>query len=163
MIPFCRSPGEGEKVLAEMKSHGLVRGEQGLEVYVMCELPTNVLRAEEFARIFDGFSIGSNDLTQMVLGVDRDSSVVSHLFDERDPAVLKMLHMAIEGAKKSGRPIGICGQAPSDFPEISQLLVNEGISSISVTPDSVIKTIHVVSAAEKARSENSSSPQGIRL
>lgn len=163
MIPFCRTPGEGEKVLAEMKNHGLVRGEQGLEVYVMCELPANVLRAEEFARIFDGFSIGSNDLTQMVLGVDRDSSVVSHLFDERDPAVLKMLHMAIDGAKKSGRPIGICGQAPSDFPEISQLLVNEGINSISVTPDSVIKTIHVVSAVEKSRNESSSSPQVKRL
>lgn len=163
MIPFCRTPGEGEKVLAEMKNHGLVRGEQGLEVYVMCELPANVLRAEEFARIFDGFSIGSNDLTQMVLGVDRDSSVVSHLFDERDPAVLKMLHMAIDGAKKSGRQIGICGQAPSDFPEISQLLVNEGISSISVTPDSVIKTIHVVSAVEKSRNESSSSPQVKRL
>lgn len=163
MIPFCRTPGEGEKVLAEMKNHGLVRGEQGLEVYVMCELPANVLRAEEFARIFDGFSIGSNDLTQMVLGVDRDSSVVSHLFDERDPAVLKMLHMAIDGAKKSGRQIGICGQAPSDFPEISQLLVNEGINSISVTPDSVIKTIHVVSAVEKSRNESSSSPQVKRL
>ncbi|MBK9324254.1 MAG: phosphoenolpyruvate synthase [Bdellovibrionaceae bacterium] len=163
MIPFCRTPGEGEKVLAEMKNHGLVRGEQGLEVYVMCELPANVLRAEEFARIFDGFSIGSNDLTQMVLGVDRDSSVVSHLFDERDPAVLKMLHMAIDGAKKSGRPIGICGQAPSDFPEISQLLVNEGINSISVTPDSVIKTIQVVSAVEKSRNESSSSPQVKRL
>lgn len=163
MVPFCRSPEEGEKVLAEMKSHGLARGEQGLEIYVMCELPANVLRAEEFARIFDGFSIGSNDLTQMVLGVDRDSSVVSHLFNERDPAVLKMLHMAIDGAKKSGRPIGICGQAPSDFPEISQLLVNEGINSISVTPDSVIKTIHVVSAVENARNESSSSPQAKRL
>jgi pyruvate,water dikinase len=151
MIPFCRSPEEGEKVLTEMKRHGLVRGENGLEVYVMSELPSNVLRAEDFARIFDGFSIGSNDLTQMVLGVDRDSSVISHLFDERDPAVLKMLHMAIEGAKKSGRPIGICGQAPSDYPEISQILIQEGISSISVTPDAVLKTFHVVLAAEKER------------
>ena len=150
MIPFCRSPEEGLKVLAEMKRHGLVRGEKGLEIYVMSELPTNVLRAEDFGKIFDGFSIGSNDLTQMVLGVDRDSSVISHLFDERDPAVLKMLRMAIEGAKKSGRPIGICGQAPSDYPEISELLVQAGISSISVTPDAVLKTIHVVLDAEKA-------------
>ena len=156
MIPFCRSPEEGEKVLAEMKQHGLVRGQNGLEIYVMSELPSNVLRADEFAQVFDGFSIGSNDLTQMVLGVDRDSSVISHLFDERDPAVLKMLHMAIEGAKKSGRPIGICGQAPSDYPEISRLLVEEGISSISVTPDAVFKTIQVVSDIEKNRGATSS-------
>ncbi len=149
MIPFCRSPEEGEKVLAEMKSHGLVRGENGLEIYVMSELPSNVLRAEDFGKIFDGFSIGSNDLTQMVLGVDRDSSVISHLFNERDPAVLKMLEMAIKGAKKSNRPIGICGQAPSDYPEISKLLVQADISSISVTPDAVLKTIHVVLDAEK--------------
>ncbi len=149
MIPFCRSPEEGEKVLTQMKSNGLVRGENGLEIYVMSELPANVLRAEDFARIFDGFSIGSNDLTQMVLGVDRDSSVISHLFDERDPAVLKMLRMAIDGAKKSSRPIGICGQAPSDYPEISKLLVEEGISSISVTPDAVFKTIHMVLDVEK--------------
>ena len=149
MIPFCRSPEEGEKVLTEMKRHGLIRGENGLEIYVMSELPANVLRAEDFARIFDGFSIGSNDLTQMVLGVDRDSSAVSHLFDERDPAVLKMLRMAIEEAKKSGRPIGICGQAPSDYPEISKILVEEGINSISVTPDAVFKTIHVVLDVEK--------------
>lgn len=144
MIPFCRSSEEGEKVLAEMKNHGLVRGENGLEVYVMSELPSNVLRAEAFGKIFDGFSIGSNDLTQMVLGVDRDSSVISHLFDERDPAVLKMLDMAIDGAKKLNRPIGICGQAPSDYPEISKLLVRNGITSISVTPDAVLKTIRVV-------------------
>lgn len=149
MVPFCRSPEEGEKVLAEMKRHNLVRGENGLEVYVMSELPSNVLRAEDFGKIFDGFSIGSNDLTQMTLGVDRDSAVVSHLFDERDPAVLKMLHLAIDGAKKSKRPIGICGQAPSDYPEISRFLVQEGISSISITPDAVLKTIHAVLDAEK--------------
>ncbi|MGZ3748896.1 MAG: phosphoenolpyruvate synthase, partial [Pseudobdellovibrionaceae bacterium] len=151
MVPFCRSPEEGEKVLAEMKRQGLVRGENGLEVYVMCEIPTNVLRAEDFARVFDGFSIGSNDLTQMVLGVDRDSSVVSSLFDERDPAVLKMLHMAIEGAKKFHRPIGICGQAPSDYPEISKFLVEEGINSISVTPDVVMRTFQIVFNAESGR------------
>lgn len=149
MIPFCRSPEEGEKVLLEMKKHGLVRGENGLEIYVMSELPSNVLRAEAFGKIFDGFSIGSNDLTQMVLGVDRDSSVISHLFDERDPAVLKMLEMAIHGAKATNRPIGICGQAPSDYPEISKLLVQSGISSISVTPDAVLKTIKVVLDAEE--------------
>jgi pyruvate, water dikinase len=149
MIPFCRSPEEGEKVLAEMKLHGLVRGENGLEVYVMSELPSNVLRAEEFGLIFDGFSIGSNDLTQMTLGVDRDSSVISHLFNERDPAILKMLTMAIEGAQKSERPIGICGQAPSDYPEIAEFLVQNGINSVSVTPDAVLKTIHVVLEAEK--------------
>jgi len=149
MIPFCRSPEEGEKVLDEMKSHGLIRGVNGLEIYVMSELPSNVLRAEDFGKIFDGFSIGSNDLTQMVLGVDRDSSVISHLFDERDPAVLKMLELAIKGAKKLNRPIGICGQAPSDYPEISKLLVEAEINSISVTPDAVLKTIHVVLDAEK--------------
>lgn len=149
MIPFCRSPEEGEKVLAEMKLHGLVRGESGLEVYVMSELPSNVLRAEEFGRLFDGFSIGSNDLTQMTLGVDRDSAIISHLFDERDPSVLKMIDMAIAGAKKTNRPIGICGQAPSDYPEMSRHLVKEGIGSISVTPDAVFKTIQVVSGIEK--------------
>lgn len=163
MIPFCRSPEEGKKVLSEMKKHGLVRGENGLEVYVMSELPSNVLRAEDFALIFDGFSIGSNDLTQMTLGVDRDSSVVSHLFDERDPAVLKMLHMAIVGAKKSVRPIGICGQAPSDYPEISRLLVHEGIDSISVTPDAVLKTIHVVLEVEKELGIKSPAKEGSRL
>lgn len=150
MIPFCRSPEEGENILNEMKRHGLVRGENGLEIYVMSELPSNVLRAEDFGKIFDGFSIGSNDLTQMVLGVDRDSSVISHLFDERDPAVLKMLRMAIAGARKANRPIGICGQAPSDYPEISKLLVQAKISSISVTPDAVLKTIHVVIDAENS-------------
>jgi pyruvate,water dikinase len=149
MIPFCRSPEEGEKVLTEMKNHGLIRGENALEVYVMSELPANVLRAADFGKIFDGFSIGSNDLTQMVLGVDRDSSVISHLFDERDPAVLEMLKLAIEGAKRADRPIGICGQAPSDYPEISKILVQSKINSISVTPDAVLKTIQIVSDAEK--------------
>lgn len=153
MIPFCRSPEEGRKVLEEMKRNGLVRGENSLEIYVMSELPANVLRADEFADIFDGFSIGSNDMTQMVLGVDRDSGAISHLFNERDASVLKMLKMAISEAKKASRPIGICGQAPSDYPEISQLLVNEGISSISVTPDAVLNTIRVVSDAEKLRHE----------
>lgn len=149
MVPFCRTPKEGEKVLQEMKRNGLVRDGNGLDVYVMSELPANVICADDFARLFDGFSIGSNDLTQLVLGVDRDSSEISQLFDERDPAVLKMIVMAIESAKKSRRPIGICGQAPSDYPEISRLLVNEGIDSISVTPDAVFKTIRTVLDAEK--------------
>lgn len=149
MIPFCRSPEEGRKVIQEMAHNGLVRGENNLEVYVMSEIPSNVLRAPEFAEIFDGFSIGSNDLTQMVLGVDRDSSILSNLFNEKDPSVLKMLKMAIVAAKTSERPIGICGQAPSDYPEISELLVKEGITSISVTADAVLKTINLVSETEK--------------
>jgi pyruvate,water dikinase len=148
MVPFCRSPEEGRKVLQEMANHGLVRGENGLEVYVMSELPANVILAEDFARIFDGFSIGSNDLTQMVLGVDRDSAVINGLFDERNPAVLKMIEMAITAARSTGRPIGICGQAPSDFPEISRFLVDQGISSISVTSDALLRTLQIVSNAE---------------
>lgn len=149
MIPFCRSPEEGKKVIDEMKIHGLIQGEKGLEVYVMSELPSNILRTNEFAEIFDGFSIGSNDLTQMVLGVDRDSSAISHLFDERDLSVLKMLKMAITEAHKAEKPIGICGQAPSDYPEITKLLVEEGITSISVTPDAVMKTMNMIVETEK--------------
>lgn len=148
MIPFCRSPEEGMKVIKEMELNNLKRSENGLKVFVMSELPANILRADEFADIFDGFSIGSNDLTQMVLGVDRDSSVISHLFNERDPAVLKMLKMAIAAAKNKNRTIGICGQAPSDYPEISKLLVQAGIDSVSVTADAVLNTIRVVSKAE---------------
>ncbi|NJM10189.1 MAG: phosphoenolpyruvate synthase, partial [Bdellovibrionaceae bacterium] len=148
MVPFCRSPEEGRKVLEEMKRHGLARGDNGLEVYVMSELPANALRGKDFARIFDGFSIGSNDLTQMVLGVDRDSEVISHLFDERDPAVFEMLRLCVGAARESGKPIGICGQAPSDYPEMCQFLVEAGISSISVTPDSVLKTIQTVLESE---------------
>lgn len=150
MVPFCRSPEEGRRVLEEMKRNGLSQGENGLEIYVMSELPANALRGKDFAEIFDGFSIGSNDLTQMVLGVDRDSDVISGLFDERDPAVLEMLRMAIAAAKKASRPIGICGQAPSDYPEMCRFLVEAGINSISVTPDAVLKTIRVVLDAEKA-------------
>jgi pyruvate,water dikinase len=140
MIPFCRTPAEGQKVLDEMAKHGLVQGENGLQVYVMCELPSNVILAEEFCQLFDGFSIGSNDLTQLTLGLDRDSGLVSHLFDERDPAVLKMIKRVITIAKKQGRKIGICGQAPSDYPDFAQFLVKLGINSISLNPDSVLKT-----------------------
>ena len=141
MIPFCRTPDEGRKVLAEMEKHGLKRGENGLEVYVMCEIPSNVILADEFSQVFDGFSIGSNDLTQLTLGLDRDSSLVAHIFDERNEAVKSMIHMMIQRAKANNRKIGICGQAPSDYPEFAKFLVQEGIDSISLNPDSVLKTM----------------------
>jgi pyruvate,water dikinase len=139
MIPFCRRVEEAEKVMDEMAKNGLKRGENGLEVYIMCEIPNNVILIDEFSRYFDGFSIGSNDLTQLVLGVDRDSVLVAHDFDERDPGVLKIVSMSIQGAKRNGRHIGLCGQAPSDFPEFAEFLVEEGIDSISLNPDSVMK------------------------
>jgi pyruvate,water dikinase len=138
MIPFCRRLREAEDVLAAMARHGLERGKDGLEVYVMCEIPNNVIQVDAFACLFDGFSIGSNDLTQLVLGVDRDSDLVAFDFDERDPGVLEMLRQAIAGAKRNGRHVGICGQAPSDYPEIARYLVQEGIDSISLNPDSVV-------------------------
>jgi len=148
MIPFCRTVDEGRKVLAEMAKHGLRRGEEGLEIYIMCELPSNVIQAEAFAEIFDGFSIGSNDLTQLTLGVDRDSEIVAHLFDERDPAVMDSLAAAIKRVKAAGRKIGICGQAPSDYPEIAEFLVKQGIDSISLNPDSVLKTVSRIAEVE---------------
>jgi pyruvate,water dikinase len=127
-------------VLEEMAQHGLVRGENGLQVYVMCELPNNVILADEFSQVFDGFSIGSNDLTQLTLGIDRDSALVAHLFDERSTGVKRMVKMAIQTAKEHGRKIGICGQGPSDYPEFARFLVEQGIDSISLNPDTVIKT-----------------------
>jgi pyruvate,water dikinase len=127
-------------VEAEMARHGLRRGEDGLELYVMCEIPSNVVRAEAFAEIFDGFSIGSNDLTRLTLGVDRDSGLVAHLFDERDPAVKALIATVIRAATAQGRKIGICGQAPSDYPEFAQFLVEQGIDSISLNPGAVMKT-----------------------
>ena len=141
MIPFCRTPEEGRKVLAEMEKHGLKRGENGLEVYVMCEIPSNVILADEFSQVFDGFSIGSNDLTQLTLGLDRDSSLVAHIFDERNEAVKSMICTIIQRAKANGRKIGICGQAPSDYPEFAKFLVEQDIDSISLNPDSVLKTM----------------------
>jgi pyruvate, water dikinase len=144
MIPFCRTPEEGRKVLAEMAKHGLHRGENGLQVYVMCEIPSNVILADEFSQIFDGFSIGSNDLTQLTLGLDRDSALVAHIFDERNPAVKDTIRIVIEKAKRNGRKIGICGQAPSDYPEFARFLLELGIDSISLNPDSVIKTYQIL-------------------
>ncbi|WOD41729.1 phosphoenolpyruvate synthase [Nodosilinea sp. E11] len=140
MVPFCRTPDEGRRVLEEMAKHGLVRGENGLQVYVMCELPNNVVLADEFSQVFDGFSIGSNDLTQLTLGLDRDSALVAHLFDERSTGVKRMVKMAIQTAKEYHRKIGICGQGPSDYPEFARFLVEQGIDSISLNPDTVIKT-----------------------
>jgi pyruvate,water dikinase len=140
MVPFCRTPEEGRKVIETMKEFGLVQGENGLEVYVMCEIPSNVISADAFADIFDGFSIGSNDLTQLTLGLDRDSDLVAHIFDERNPAVKTLVKMVIDVAKRRGRKIGICGQAPSDFPEFATFLVECGIDSISLIPDTAVKT-----------------------
>ncbi|ETA69125.1 MAG: pyruvate, water dikinase [Methanolobus sp.] len=139
MIPFCRRIEEAEKVLEEMKMNGLVRGENGLQVYMMTEIPSNVLLIDEFSQYFDGFSIGSNDLTQLTLGVDRDSEILASSFDERDEAVKKIVSMAVQGAKRNNKHSGLCGQAPSDFPEFAEFLVREGIDSISLNPDSVMK------------------------
>jgi len=150
MIPFTRTPDEGKKVLAEMESHGLKRGEGGLEIYMMCEIPANVIAADAFLDVFDGFSIGSNDLTQLVLGVDRDSELVAHIFDERQQPVLDMLKLAISACKKRGKYIGICGQAPSDYPEIAEFLVREGIESMSLNPDCMLATTMHVLEVEKA-------------
>lgn len=152
MIPFCRTPDEGRKVLAEMEKHGLKRGENGLQVYVMCEIPSNVILADEYSKVFDGFSIGSNDLTQLTLGLDRDSALVAHIFDERNEGVKQMVRMVIERAKANGRKIGICGQAPSDYPEFARFLVELGIDSISLNPDSVLKTILDIAEFESKQS-----------
>ena len=149
MIPFCRTVGELVKVQEVMKEYGLVRGENGLELFLMAEIPSNVLMADEFAKHIDGFSIGSNDLTQLTLGLDRDSSLVAHLYDERNAAVKRMIAMLMESAKKNKVKVGICGQGPSDFPDFAQFLVELGIDSISVTPDSVFKTIKAIAEVEK--------------
>jgi len=150
MVPFCRTPEEGMKVIHTMAEFGLKQGENGLEVFMMAEIPSNVVLAEEFAEVFDGFSIGSNDLTQLMLGLDRDSELVSHLYNERSPAVKRMISSVIERVKKKGKKIGICGQAPSDFPDFAEFLVECGIDSISLNSDSVIKTRLLVAEKEKA-------------
>src|SRR5258708_2367091 len=148
MIPFCRTVAELLKVKAVMEEFGLPHGVAGLELYLMAELPGNILLAREFARHIDGFSIGSNDLTQLTLGLDRDSALVAHLYDERNEAVKSLLRMLIRTAKDCKVKVGICGQGPSDFPDFAQFLVEEGIDSISVTPDSLIKTVTAIHEAE---------------
>jgi pyruvate,water dikinase len=149
MVPFCRRVEEAQRVLRAMADHGLARGAGGLEVYVMCEIPNNVIQIDAFAAEFDGFSIGSNDLTQLTLGVDRDSELVAFEFDERDPGVLAMLRLAVQGALRNQRHVGICGEAPATYPEIAAFLTGLGVSSISVNPDSVPKTLRVVAEAER--------------
>ncbi|GAF70980.1 unnamed protein product, partial [marine sediment metagenome] len=149
MVPFCRTPEEGKKVIEVMADFGLIQGENDLEVYVMCEIPSNVISADRFADIFDGFSIGSNDLTQLTLGLDRDSDLVSHIFDERNQAVKDMVKQVIDVARRRGRKIGICGQAPSDFPEFATFLVECGIDSISLIPDTVVKTRLAIAKKEE--------------
>jgi pyruvate,water dikinase len=148
MVPFCRREDEAKLVIETMARHGLKRGDGGLEIFVMCEVPNNVIRIDAFARLFDGFSIGSNDLTQLTLGVDRDSEIVAFDFDERDPGMTEMLRLAVEGARRNRRHVGICGEAPANYPEIAQRLAQLGIDSISVNPSSLIKTFKVVAEAE---------------
>ena len=155
MIPFCRTVEEGRKVQLQMARHGLGRGVNGLEIYVMCEIPSNVILAQEFAEIFDGFSIGSNDLTQLILGVDRDSEIVAPIFDERNAAVKSMIAQVIAVCRARGRKIGICGQAPSDYPEFAQFLVEQGIDSISLNPDTVLKTTAAILETERILAEKS--------
>ena len=152
MIPFCRTVEEADQVLAVMAEYGLARGERGLQVYVMCEIPSNVLLADEFAQRFDGFSIGSNDLTQLVLGIDRGSSALAHLFDERNAAIKKMICSLIEAAHKAGRKVGICGEAPSNYPDFAAFLVEAGIDSMSLSPDSVLTMKQHVATTETCAS-----------
>ncbi|MFF5264708.1 phosphoenolpyruvate synthase [Actinomadura viridis] len=158
MIPFCRTPAEADRVLAVMEEEGLVRGRDGLQVYVMAEIPSNIVLAREFAARFDGFSIGSNDLTQLILGVDRDSTALAHLFDERDPAVTRSVESLIAAAHATGRKVGLCGQRPSDDPAFARFLVEAGIDSISVTPDSFLVVKENVAAAERALGRGKAGP-----
>ena len=148
MVPFCRRVAEAKSVVETLARNGLVRGVNGLKLYMMCEIPNNVLLMDEFSEYFDGFSIGTNDLAQLVLGVDRDSEKVAYDYDERDPGVIKMVKMAIEGAKRNGKHISLCGQAPSDYPEFAELLVELGIDAISLNPDSVLSTLPTILKAE---------------
>jgi pyruvate,water dikinase len=159
MIPFCRRVEEARRVLEAMANNGLKRGENGLEVYVMCEIPNNVIQIDAFAELFDGFSIGSNDLTQLTLGVDRDSEIVAFDFDERDPGMLEMLRLAVLGAKRNRRHVGICGEAPANYPEIARYLTQLGIDSISVNPSSILRTMQVVSDAEAATVPSTAPPK----
>ena len=163
MIPFCRRVEEGARVIQRMRELGLERGHNGLEIYVMCEIPNNVILIDEFSRIFDGFSIGSNDLTQLTLGVDRDSAVVAFDFDERDEGVKQMIRWAVQGCQRNQRHSGICGQAPSDFPEIAEFLVRLGIDSISLNPDSIVKTTMHVLEIEKQMQQAAAPRERTRL
>jgi pyruvate,water dikinase len=140
MVPFVRTLREAEQVVALLESNGLKRGEDGLRIIMMCELPTNAVLAERYLEYFDGMSIGSNDMTQLTLGLDRDSAIIARLFDERDEAVKAMLHMAIHACRKAGKYVGICGQGPSDHPDLARWLVDQGIESISLNPDTVVET-----------------------
>jgi pyruvate,water dikinase len=149
MIPFCRRVQEAKKVLDFMAQLGLKRGEKGLKIYVMCEIPNNVISIDAFSQYFDGFSIGSNDLTQLTLGVDRDSAIVAEDFDERDPGVKEMIRLAVEGSKRNGKHCGLCGQAPSDYPEMADYLVEIGIDSMSLNPDTVLLTTQQILETEK--------------
>lgn len=160
MIPFCRRVDEAEQVLRAMARQGLAQGGNGLEIYVMCEIPNNVIQVDAFAKLFDGFSIGSNDLTQLVLGIDRDSELLAGSFDERDPGVLELIRQAIAGAHRHGRKIGICGQAPSDYPEYARFLVENGIDSISLNPDSVPGAIERVAELERERGDGTRKTAG---
>lgn len=160
MVPFCRTPREGARVIEELAANGLVQGRDGLEIYVMCELPANVLSVDAFAEVFDGFSIGSNDLTQLVLGVDRDSELLASMFDERDAAVKSAMSKAIAGAKAAQRKIGICGQAPSDYPEVVRFLIEQGIDSISLNEDAFLKTLLMVSEMEGAIADADAKHEG---
>jgi pyruvate,water dikinase len=153
MIPFCRTVEEGKRVVAAIAANGLRQGEDGLEIYAMCEVPSNAILADEFLGVFDGFSIGSNDLTQLTLGLDRDSATVAHLFDEPNQAVRWLIARAIAAARTLGKPIGICGQAPSDYPEFATWLVGVDIDSISLNPDVAVATLLRVARAEDARSQ----------
>lgn len=161
MIPFVRTVQEAKRVIEVMAQHGLKQGDDGLEIFAMCELPANVARADEFLRVFDGYSIGSNDLTQLVLGIDRDSGTVSHLFDENDRAVLSLIAEVIDEAQRARKPIGICGQAPSDFPEFARWLVEQGITSISLNPDTAIKTALVIADEERRLSKQAASATAV--
>jgi pyruvate,water dikinase len=148
MIPFVRTVGEGERVLGLLRENGLERGKNGLRVVMMCEIPSNAILADDFLRHFDGFSIGSNDMTQMTLALDRDSGLVMESFDERDPAVKRMLHLAIQACRKQGKYVGICGQGPSDYPDLAEWLMHEGIESMSLNPDTVVETwLHLAKVA----------------
>jgi pyruvate, water dikinase len=160
MIPFCRRVEEGERVLKAMAGHGLQRGVNGLEIYVMCEIPNNVIQIDAFAKLFDGFSIGSNDLTQLTLGVDRDSETVAFDFDERDPGVKALIAQTVDGARRNGRHSGICGQAPSDYPEMVEYLVELGIDSLSVTPDTLLQVTRNVLAVEQRLGRAPRTPSG---